>query len=700
MKFLTVLLFLCFLQCSYAGTFYISPTGNDETGTGSISNPWKTLYKAALAVTTAGDIIHVNAGTYTETKQIVLAVGVSIEGDGVSSVIKSTITTDWTEILSLHSPEGTNGNQHISNLKFDGQNLSTFWAIYVAGRSNVSINNCTIVDFKDRGVIFGGRMDNQEAPPDMYATGNSFHNNTVLNCAAYNTANGIYGRGCLNIGGQEGMLIYNNTITQNQRPEGYNGWPIKLFNDGNLKGCKIYNNILTKIPYKGIFPGDSGWDFCSELFNVSGLEIYGNHIQGSLDFNNQTKGTYSYSVWIHDNTFFQPTLNSSFESGIILESASEAVIIENNKFNNISGCVLFYTRDLNYVNDITIRNNLFLNIGKKTGNGNNGTGIGIYSESTNNYAISNLNIYNNTIIAANGNAPYYGIEIAGAASATGIKIQNNTIQDFRVTAVFANPAFVINTLSIEKNTFSGNGNNNKPFYIRGTPADYTFKNNIKKISPTGSTPGFYFKQQLIRPLYYEVKNMSLLEYIAFFSFFIFLWFSSKENIYALPAGLIYTAISLFISFEGSLPGVATVNIYFTALCIYGWVIWSKRDHRHHRILRVHSSTKKELFSQLAFFSFSFIIISITLFYFRKHFKPDLIPWADAFICASAFTGLWFMIQKKVESWYWWIATCAISVPTYFVKHYLFISGYYLFILMMAVWGLYQWKKRRVKRRKS
>ncbi|MEI9956492.1 MAG: hypothetical protein WDM90_09375 [Ferruginibacter sp.] len=126
-----------------------------------------------------------------------------------------------------------------------GQNLTTFWGIYVAGRSNVSIHDITMVNFKNRGVIFGGRNDNGNGAPSIYATGNTFYNNTVTNCADYDQALG-YGAGCLNIGGQNGMLIYNNTITQNSRPAGHNGWPIKYQNDGYLNGCKIYNNTLHK----------------------------------------------------------------------------------------------------------------------------------------------------------------------------------------------------------------------------------------------------------------------------------------------------------------------------------------------------------------------------------------------------------------------------------------------------------------------
>ncbi|MCB0710212.1 MAG: hypothetical protein KDC15_12570, partial [Chitinophagaceae bacterium] len=208
----TILFTTCivlFSSMAFAGTYYISPTGNDVTGTGSISNPWKTLRKATSTITTPGNIIHVNAGTYIETSTCILAPGVSIEGDGVTSVIKASFSTMYEMIIQAISPEGTNGNQHISNIKMDGQN-STSWAIQIQGRSNFEIHDCTIVDFAQRGIVWGGRSDNSDNPPMIYATGNKFYNNTVTNCASFD---GTYGYGCLNIGGQQGMLIYNNNIT-------------------------------------------------------------------------------------------------------------------------------------------------------------------------------------------------------------------------------------------------------------------------------------------------------------------------------------------------------------------------------------------------------------------------------------------------------------------------------------------------------
>jgi hypothetical protein len=155
-----------------AGAIYhVSPTGSDDTGDGSQAKPWASLAKATATLTTPGATIHLAAGTYVETAESELAAGVCVEGEGPSTIIKSTSTADWTPIIHARSPEGTDGHQHISNLTLDGQSLSTFWAIEVAGRSHVSIHDITVVDFKDRGVIITGRDDNQNGGAALLGQG-------------------------------------------------------------------------------------------------------------------------------------------------------------------------------------------------------------------------------------------------------------------------------------------------------------------------------------------------------------------------------------------------------------------------------------------------------------------------------------------------------------------------------------------------
>jgi nicotinamide mononucleotide transporter len=55
--------------------------------------------------------------------------------------------------------------------------------------------------------------------------------------------------------------------------------------------------------------------------------------------------------------------------------------------------------------------------------------------------------------------------------------------------------------------------------------------------------------------------------------------------------------------------------------------------------------------------------------------------------------MWLMAKKKVESWYWWIATNITSIPLFFVKGYVVTSIYYIVLLLLAFSGLMEWRKK-------
>jgi nicotinamide mononucleotide transporter len=91
-----------------------------------------------------------------------------------------------------------------------------------------------------------------------------------------------------------------------------------------------------------------------------------------------------------------------------------------------------------------------------------------------------------------------------------------------------------------------------------------------------------------------------------------------------------------------------------------------------------------------------VTIFFCLSYIKKEFLPGALPAADAFASATAFTGMWLMARKKIESWFWWIATNIASIPLYFVKGLVFTSFYYLVLLILAVSGLIEWMKKEKK----
>jgi nicotinamide mononucleotide transporter len=190
-----------------------------------------------------------------------------------------------------------------------------------------------------------------------------------------------------------------------------------------------------------------------------------------------------------------------------------------------------------------------------------------------------------------------------------------------------------------------------------------------------------------------LQETTPLEFIAVVAGIISVWFSKKENIWVYPTGIINTVIYIYLSFKGHLLGEASVNLFYTIMSIYGWMLWSKKDEAQHPVLVIKYSNVKEWILQLSFFAVVYAVIFYSLSYLKKDFAQGAIPAADAFASASAYTGMLLMARKKVESWVWWIITNTASIPLYFVKGYVFTSFQFLVLLIMAFAGLVSWHKK-------
>lgn len=201
-------------------------------------------------------------------------------------------------------------------------------------------------------------------------------------------------------------------------------------------------------------------------------------------------------------------------------------------------------------------------------------------------------------------------------------------------------------------------------------------------------------QELLQQFTNGIQQTGPLEFIAVIAGIASVWFSRKEHILVYPIGLINTLIYIYLSIKGQLFGEASVNFYYSVMSIYGWILWTRKDTQTNAlVLHIANSTKKEWVQQLLFFGAFYVLIFILLSWLKKGFAPEAIPWADAFASASAYTGMWLMARKKTESWIWWIATNMASIPLYFVKGYVFTSVQFLVLLILAIAGLIEWKKR-------
>ncbi len=200
-------------------------------------------------------------------------------------------------------------------------------------------------------------------------------------------------------------------------------------------------------------------------------------------------------------------------------------------------------------------------------------------------------------------------------------------------------------------------------------------------------------QQIEAAFYTGLKETTPLEYIAVTAGIASVWLSRAENIWVYPVGLVNTVIYIYLSLKGQLFGEASVNLYYTAMSLWGWWLWTRKDAAQAPELHITFSDRRDLLRQLLFFGAFYAVLFALLSFLKRSFAPGAIPWADAFAAATAYTGMWLMARKKVASWWWWIATDAASIPLYFVKGYVFTSFQFLVFTVLAVMGLISWQRK-------
>ncbi len=513
-KLLLILSVFISLTVSAQTTWYISPSGNDGTGTGTINDPWRTLYKACTDPSVSeGDNIYVMAGTYTISTQIPWPDGVSIIGEGMYQSIFNCSVSGGPAIKGEsygHSGDTNYGNQSISYCGFQG-NMTGYQAIAINFRSNVEIHHCNFENFVMDGVIFFGQPKelwtgtNPYEPwkkmPSAWCSGNKFYNNIMTNNATYTA---YEGRGNLRYGQQNGFECYNNTITQTARAAGSNGYGIKFYEEGWNRNTKMHDNTIIVAPRES-----EKFNFSIENWNdMGGCEYWNNTLQGQIDF------TYTfdlinagYGSWFHNNIVGFSSTPTNTEVGVTPEAGwVDKCIINNNIFRNLTNAIVvqhIYPIGSEHpnpgvVNNVQIYNNLIYNIGE-TSTGSRWTYGSIDAIAIADYEYNSGNvtdsvfIQNNTIVSSgivrSNTYMSVGILIAGNQTFSNVRIRNNIIKGFTGAGMINAPIAAYGTQTntnflIQNNDFYGNGNNNLPLWddLHGgqfsTGSGYSYTNNI------------------------------------------------------------------------------------------------------------------------------------------------------------------------------------------------------------------------------
>lgn len=180
---------------------------------------------------------------------------------------------------------------------------------------------------------------------------------------------------------------------------------------------------------------------------------------------------------------------------------------------------------------------------------------------------------------------------------------------------------------------------------------------------------------------------SLTEAVAVILGIIAVYFSTRQNIWTYPLGIISVFIYIFIFYEVKLYADMGLQVFFIILQAYGWYEWLYGG-EHKSELHVARTPKRT-----AVGNGLFVVLGTAVLGYALHRLTDAaLPYVDSFLAVLSMSGQYLMARKYFQNWHVWIAVNVGSIGMYGFKGLYFTMVLYGVYLALAVVGLKEWKK--------
>lgn len=181
----------------------------------------------------------------------------------------------------------------------------------------------------------------------------------------------------------------------------------------------------------------------------------------------------------------------------------------------------------------------------------------------------------------------------------------------------------------------------------------------------------------------------ILEIIGFTVGLVYLWWEYHADPRVWLASVIMPGISMWIYFTKGLYADFAINIYYLAIAVYGFRVWtrgSKKDDEHAARQKITHTPARAWVTVAVSLTVLWVVIGFILI----RFTDSTVPVADAFTTALSIVAMWMMARKYAEQWLAWLIVDVVCVGLYIYKGLVFYPILYAVYSVIAVFGYRKW----------
>ena len=178
----------------------------------------------------------------------------------------------------------------------------------------------------------------------------------------------------------------------------------------------------------------------------------------------------------------------------------------------------------------------------------------------------------------------------------------------------------------------------------------------------------------------------MIEFFAVIFTIISVYLSMKNNIHNWWTGIIAIGFYAVLFYQTGLYANLILQSVFMYQSIKGWYLWS--DTKNKPAVQVESLTTNELH----FYNSILLPIYFIILYFLINWFNPTAQLSDSITSALSLLANTLLMNRKLQTWYYWILADIIYVPLFISQSLYMSAGLYFIFLIMATKGLINWKK--------
>lgn len=196
-------------------------------------------------------------------------------------------------------------------------------------------------------------------------------------------------------------------------------------------------------------------------------------------------------------------------------------------------------------------------------------------------------------------------------------------------------------------------------------------------------------ETIFQQLLDNLQHITWLEVIAVVFGIISVFCSKANSVWVYPTGLVSTGIYAYMLAldDFKLYGEATLNVYYFVMSVYGWYHWTRKKGQEDSVT-VSWTSKQEMLIAIAI-----SVVGWGIFYYLlSNYSASDVPVFDAFVSATACSGMWLLARRKIENWIFLNISNLVAIPLFVHKKLVLTAVLTLILFVVAIYGYLNWKK--------